>query len=233
MKDENFESTTIAGLDETYTRNLDPEKVECPIVMLVDFLIDGSGSMSEYEGTMRECLVHYKSAIIDSKQADEILISKTIFETKVHEGGYAPIEDLNTDYTANRCTSLYDAIVKRHEAMLKYVEALKANGTNSHACMTILSDGEDTSSEHSINDAYKAVKDMISDEITVAFITFGEQARGIAESLGIKEKNIIEVSNDESELRRVMDLFSKSTISASKRVSSGAGIDDGVGFFDI
>ena len=73
---------------------------------------------------------------------------------------------------------------------------------------------------------------MISKEITVAFIAFGQEAFGIADSIGVKKKNVKNVSNDESALRSVIDLVSKSAISASKKASSGAGESD-AGFFDV
>ena len=231
MKYEN--DIIIDGLDETYAENMDVDEVASASIMLVDFAIDGSSSMTPFEGVMQDCLIHYKNAICNSKQADEMLVSKTIFDSEIHTGGYVAPEDFNTDYCANGCTKLYDTIVDRKQRMMDYMEQLKNNGTNVRACFVILTDGEDVGSHCSIADARNAIKELIRKEITVAFIAFGQDAFGIANSLGIKQNNIKEVSNDESELRRVIDLVSKSAISASKKASSGAaGSSDG-GFFDI
>mgnify|MGYP004656535199 CR=1 FL=1 len=119
--------------------------------------------------------------------------------------------------------------------MLDYMSQLKSNGTNARACMIILSDGYDYGSTYRASDARNAILDLISLEIRsrIAFIAFGQDAFGVADSIGIKKQNVKEVSNDESELRRVIDLVSKSAISASKRASSGIGGFSDAGFFDV
>lgn len=233
MNEEYLDNITIDGLDQTYATNMDVEEVESPNIMLVDFLIDGSGSMDLYERAMRECLEHYKEAISNSKQSDEMLVSKTVFESTIETGGYVAPEDFNTDYSAGGRTRLYDAIIDRRQRMLDYMNQLKNTGTNARACLIILSDGEDYGSQYRASDARKAIQDLISKEITVAFIAFGQDAFGIADSIGVKKNNVKEVSNDESELRRVIDLVSKSAISASKKASSGVGGNDDGGFFDV
>ena len=233
MKEEYLDNIVIDGLDEKYADNVDVDEVTSPTIMLVDFIIDRTGSMGWYERVMRECLEHYKNAICNSKQADEMLVSKTLFNEVIETGGYVKPEDFNTDYDADGCTRLYDAIIDRRQRMLDYMEQLRDNGTNARACMIILTDGMDNDSRYNVSDARQAVQDLISKEITVAFIAFGNEAFGIADKLGIKQKNVREVSNDESELRKVIDLVSKSAISASKKASSGAGGTADGGFFDV
>jgi hypothetical protein len=223
----------IEGLDEIRAANMDVDEVASPSVMLVDFIIDSTGSMTPYERAMRECLEHYKQAICNSKQADEMLVSKTLFNTTIETGGYVAPEDFNTDYSTWGCTRMYDAIIDRRQRMLDYMEQLKNNGTNARACMIILSDGLDNDSKYRASDARQAIQDLISKEITVAFIAFGQQAFGVADSIGINKRNVIEVSNNEGELRRVIELVSKSAISASKKASSGAAGTGDTGFFDV
>lgn len=232
MAKEYLDELVIDGLDETYATNADVDDVAYPTMLLVDFIIDGSGSMSVFEAEMRDCLQHYKSSICNSKQSDEMLVSKTIFNEIIQTGGYVAPEDLNTDYDTDGVTRLYDAVIERRQRMLDYKEQLENNGTNVRACMIILSDGEDNASNQRAGDARKAIENLHSKEIVVAFIAFGQEAFGVADKIGVKPKNVKEVTNDESELRRVIDLVSKSAISASKKASSGAAIDDG-GFFDV
>ena len=231
MKEMN--NVVIDGLDETYAANIDVEDVMSPSVMLIDFAIDGSSSMYSYEKTMQDCLEHYKNAICNSKQADEMLVSKTIFSSTIETGGYVAPEDFNTDYEAHGCTKLYDTIIDRKQRMLDYMEQLKDNGTNARACLVILTDGEDYGSTYHASDARNAIQQLISKEITVAFIAFGQEAFGVADSIGVRKQNVKEVSNDESELRKVIELVSKSAISASKRASSGIGGSSDTGFFDV
>lgn len=223
----------VEGLDETFATNIDIDDISASSVMLVDFAIDGSASMGPYEKVMQDCLEHYKKAICDSKQASEMLVSKTIFRSTIETGGYIDPQNFNVDYSAYGCTKLYDTIIDRKQRLLKFMGQLKDNGTNARACLVILTDGEDVGSRHFASEARKAIQELNSKEITVAFIAFGQDAFGIADFLGIKKQNVKEVSNDESELRRVMELVSKSAISASKKASSGAGgtVDDR--FFDV
>ena len=231
MTVKNLDAITIDGLDETYATNVDVDDVESSAIFIADFLIDRSGSMDCYEDTMRDCLEHYKQAIVNSKQADEMLVSKTLFGTRIETGGYVTPDDFNTDYSAGGCTRLYDAIVDRRKRLLDYMDQLRNNGTSTRACLVILTDGEDVGSQCRLSDAHAAIMDLMSKEITVAFIAFGQDAFDIADSLGIKKQNVKQVSNNESELRAVIDLVSKSAISASKKASAGATTDGG--FFDV
>lgn len=233
MKEQYLDNIVVDGLDETYATNADVDDITSSSVTIVDFLIDRTGSMDMYESVMQDCLKHYKQAICDSKQADEMLVSKTLFNEEIEIGGYLAPEDFNTDYSAWGCTRLYDAIIVRRQNLLTYMDQLNTRGYNSRACMIILSDGLDNKSQYYANDARHAIQDLISKEITVAFIAFGQEAFGIANKIGIKPQNIMEVKNDESELRRVIDLVSKSAISASKKASSGAGGNADGGFFDV
>ncbi len=228
-----LDNIVIDGLEEVYGTNVDVDDVLSASTIVVDFRIDGSTSMEPYESAMRDCLIHYKNAISNSKQADEMLVSKTIFNDRIHAGGYVFPKDFNTDYTADGCTVLYDAIIEGRQRILNYMDQLRNAGTQVRGFMIILTDGEDVGSRNHIGDARKAIKDLISKEVTVAFIAFGKPAFGIADQLGINPKNVMEVSNDESELRRVINLVSKSAISASKKASSGIGGSDDSGFFDI
>ena len=229
----NLDNIVVDGLDETYATNMDVDDVVSPSVMLVDFAIDSSGSMLNYEQAMKEGLEAYKNDICRSKQADEMLLSKTLFYSTIKTGGYVAPEDFNTDYLADGCTKLYDAIIDRRQRMLDYMEQLKNNGTNARACMIILSDGKDNDSQHYVSDARQAIQDLISKEIIVAFIAFGQEAFDVADKIGIKPQNVIKVSKDASELHRIMGLTSKSAISASKKASSGAGGTADGGFFDV
>ena len=103
-----LENIEIDGLNENYAQNLDVADVEPAAVTLMDFVIDKSGSMSPFVNSMQECLEHYKNAICNSKQADEMLISKTLFGSDIETGGYIAPKDFNTNYQAYGCTKLYD-----------------------------------------------------------------------------------------------------------------------------
>lgn len=223
----------IYGLDETHAQNVDVEEVTSPMVTVVDFRIDASGSMDIFADDMRECLAAYRDAVSGSKQADEMLVSKTTFNGSVKVGGYVLPADFDSSYDAGGMTALYDAICDAHDRLLDYVSQLEDNGNNVNPILVILSDGLDNASNNGISDARRAIADMMHHEVTVAFIAFGQDAFGIAKDLNIPDGNVKEVSNDPSALRHVINLVSKSAISASKKASSGAANTSGDGFFDV
>ena len=89
MAKEYLDELVIDGLDETHAANANVDDVAYPTMLLVDFIIDGSGSMWDFDAVMRDCLQHYKTSICNSKQADEMLVSKTIFNEQVTHARYS------------------------------------------------------------------------------------------------------------------------------------------------
>lgn len=63
-------------------------------------------------------------------------------------------------------------------------------------------------------------------------IAFGDDAKGIAQNLGVRPENVKDYSKDDHGLREALNMVSKSAISASKRASAGLGGGD-AGFFDV
>ena len=223
--------TEIFGVNETYANNAPIEDLESERQTLIGFYVDESGSMSSYEDTMRDCLKKFQKTIKNSKESDEMLISKTTFASTVNPGGYQLIDDMNVDYDAYGSTKLYDCIVDGQKRLVDgngggYMEKLQANGIKTKAVVAIFSDGQDVSSQCSLNDARRAIEFLHKKEIVVAFVAFGSNAHGIAEKLGIYKQNILEVDATESELRKVFALISKSAISASKSAGVTSTMDD-------
>lgn len=216
----------IFGIDDTYTANVEIDELQSERQTLIGLFIDDSGSMGGFESVMVDCLNKFKSAIEGAKESDEMLVSKTMFGSNIVPGGYQLISDMTTDYRASGMTKLYDCIVDGQKRLMDgngngYMEKLQQNGIKTKAVIAIFSDGEDTASNCSAHDARRAIEFLHSKEIIVAFVAFGDEARGIAQQIGIKDQNILEVDATESDLRKVFMVLSKSAISASK--SAGAG----------
>jgi len=226
----------IFGINENYANNVEIDDLESERQTLIGVWIDDSGSMSTFECVMRDCLNRFKSAIKGSKESDEMLISRTLFGNDVLPGGYQFIDDFNDDYHASGMTKLYDCIVDGQKRLFDgagngYMEKLQANGIKAKAVIAIFSDGEDTYSNATLNDARRAIEFLHSKEIVVAFIAFGNNAHGIAQKLGIEDKNILETDATESDLRRIFMILSKSAISASKSAAAATTTDDS--FFTV
>jgi len=222
----------IYGLEQNYD-NVAIEDLESERQTLVNILIDASSSMNQYEMVMGSCLNNFKQAIANSKERDEMLIAKTVFASNVDHHGYQLIDDFDTDYSAGGTTALYDAIVEAQQRLLNekqngYMQTLDNNGIRTKAVIAIFSDGYDNNSKSSLSEARKALNYLQSKEIIVAFIAFGDGAKGIANDLGINPENIREFDASESELRKIFMILSKSAISASK----SAGVSNGA-FFTV
>lgn len=233
-----FETFEVEGLEEAMENNIDADDIESSSPYICGLVVDASGSMYKYDdqnsGEMSACLHNFVSAVINAKQGDEMLVSKTTFSDSVELGGYVAPADLDCDFIADGMTSLYDAIVGSAKLLLNYMKQITTAGTTPcGASIVILSDGQDNASRANINDAVTAISELRKNEVKVAFIPFGDEAKGIAQSLGIKDGDILETKNDPHALREALRIVSKSAISASKLSHNGASFSANAGFFDV
>lgn len=214
------------GLDEIEVENTSVEEIDSENINLIFIGIDQSGSMTSYENDMKNSLSDFKDALLNSKEADEILVARANFDDNISIGGYKKISEFDTQFKTYGCTAMYDAIVTGTEKLKEYRQFLKDQGLRVKAVFAIFSDGADNDSSHSFSDAKKAVDFLNNEEITTAFISFGGGATKEAKDLGFR--NILDVTSSASELRKAFNCLSKSVIESSKSVVADA--DD---FFQI
>lgn len=220
----------IDGLDEIEVENTAIDDLKSESINLIFLGIDESGSMIPYKvsGDMTSCLSEFKTALTDSKEADEILVARADFADDIKIGGYKKISEFDTGFDVYGYTAMFDTIVEGVEKLQEYRNFLKEQGmTRVKAVFAIFSDGLDNQSSHSFSEAKQAVEFLNSEEITTAFISFGGQATQTAKDLGFR--NILDVASSASELRKAVKCLSKSVIESSKSVLS----DDGDDFFQI
>lgn len=206
----------IDGLDEIEMENTAVDDLESENINLIFVGIDVSGSMMSFEGDMRKSLAEFKTALTDSKEADEILVARANFNGTVDIGGYKKITEFDTSYGAIGMTALYDVIAEGTEKLKDYRTFLKEQGVRVKAVFAIFSDGEDTVSPSGFSGAKQAISDLNNEEITTAFISFGGEATQTAKDLGFR--NVLDVASSASELRKAFDCLSKSVIESSKSV---------------
>lgn len=210
----------IDGLDSYSGKNVSVDDIEEENVTLMMIGIDCSGSMWLYEGTMRQCLSDFRDALVDSKEASEILISRANFSDKCDPAtdisGYKHIEELDTSFSVCRSTAMYDCIVNGSSEMMAYRDYLRKEGVRVKAVFAIFSDGYDNVSRNSKANARQCIERLNKEEITTAFISFGGDAQREAKECGFK--NILTTQNSASELRKAFDCLSKSVIESSKSV---------------
>lgn len=216
MEDKNI---VILDIDSIEEMNTPVDDFENEYVFLLSVAIDTSSSMHYYNDAMKDSIQTFKKSMQNSKEAENVLIARSDFNTDVTVGGYKPIDELDTSYHACGMTSLYDVIIEQKENLVQYMNYLKAEGTRVKAVFTVFSDGEDTSSmNYYMNDAKEAIRELNKMEITTAFIAAGSEAQDIAKKLGFV--NVLEIQSNEHDFRFAFDCLSKSVDESSKNIGS-------------
>lgn len=206
----------IDGLDEIEVENTAVDELESENINLIFLGIDESGSMNSWVQDMKKCLSEFKTALTDSKEADEILVARADFADTYVIGGYKKISEFDTNFYTHGCTAMYDTIVDGAEKLKEYRKFLKDQGVRVKAVFAIFSDGADNSSISTYGDAKSAIDFLNNEEITTAFISFGGAATKTAKNLGFR--NILDVASSASELRKAFNCLSKSVIESSRSV---------------
>lgn len=216
----------IDGLDDIEIENTSVEEIDSENINLIYIGIDQSGSMGSYSNDMKHSLTEFKDALLNSKEADEILVARANFEDTIDVGGYKKISEFDTSFRDGGCTAMYDAVTEGTEKLKEYRQYLKDQGVRVKAVFAIFSDGLDNASNSNFSEAKRSVDFLNSEEITTAFISFGGTATKEAQNLGFR--NILDVTSSASELRKAFNCLSKSVIESSKSV-----VADGDDFFQI
>ena len=206
----------IDGLDEIEVANTSIDDIDSENINLMFLAIDKSGSMYQFVSDMATSLSEFKDALLNSKEADEILVARAEFTDTCSIGGYKKIGEFDTSFNAYGGTAMYDAIIEGKEKLVEYRNFLKNEGMRVKCVFSVFSDGEDNSSHHTFSEAKAAIDYLNQEEITTAFISFGGEATQIAKDLGFR--NLLDVSSSASELRKAFNCLSKSVIESSKSV---------------
>lgn len=237
-----YNENDILGLGENYELDVDIDELESSRQTLYRMVLDNSGSMGMYEKVVQESIDYSKQLFSGVKEADEILVAITKFNNKVVSGGYQKPADMNTDYSTDGMTALYDAIVDAQNRLINdngtgYMQQLIDNGTVAQAAILIFTDGYDNSSRNSSYDAAASIRYLKDSEVPFIFVAFGDEAINEAKKLGVSDKSIIEIktgslNTDElgAKLKDVLQLASKSIASMSKSVGNGS---TGAGIFSV
>lgn len=220
------EEMIIDGLDEVEIENTSIDEIDSENINLIFVGIDASGSMDMFAFDMKKSLTDFKDALLNSKEADEILIARADFADDSVVGGYKKISEFDTAYSAGGCTAMFDTIVDGTDKLKQYRDFLKNEGMRVKAVFAIFSDGLDNSSHHSFTDAKNAIEYLNQEEIVTVFISFGGAATNVAKDLAFK--NILDVTSSASELRKAFNCLSKSVIENSK-----SAVDNTDDFFDV
>lgn len=162
-----------------------------PSVLLVNFLIDSRGDMYRYENLVDDCLADLQIKLYASQYSEQILISRTLFNNDVVMEDYVRPGFMDTSYSAQGGSKIYDAIYSTHSYVIKYAKRLKTAGQYVQPLMLILSSGYDTGSKNMSIDARYAIRRLSLENAKVKFIAFGKQALEIPSTIGINKRDVM------------------------------------------
>lgn len=199
-------------------------------------LIDSSGSMRYYVRAMEQALERFKENLMKSPEHDEIIVNIVPFTHYIRDNEFTTIENMPTDYRAEGGTALYDAIVYGRERLNSYLEELRTGGITAKGIMVVFSDGYDeNSTKYTEVEATKAIEALQSrdDGNIVGFVSFGDEARGIAEELHVRKENIWNTDATFENLFECFEVISNSVSTVSRRVDFTSKEESGILFYDV
>jgi len=205
------------------------DNVTASEVLLVSNLIDDSGSMG---GSEQALIDGYNNLVIgslkDSKESNGILVHTRYLSDYILDP-YTLIENAkamdNSNYVASLGhTPLYDqSLVLLGTVVLKAQEFIN-NGVPARTITLLLTDGLNNSSRNSASDVAKIVSDMrASENHIIAAMGIGGNPNAFRQTfqeMGIEDRWILTPKNTPSEVRKCLQLFSRSAVRASQSAKS-------------
>ena len=113
--------------------------------------------------------------------------------------------------------------------MVLYAQQLRSSGIMVRCLVIVYSDGDDNESRQKAKDVQRAAQELLKQEIyTLAYVGFSNggmsqaQLRKMADRLGFPD--VLMSGMSQSELRRIFQMASQSTVMASQQTAGPAGI---------
>ena len=208
--------------------------VQASEVMLVAMKVDDSGSISasDNEQSVRDGHNLVLDAFADSKQMDNILIHASYLNGKILYPYVLLDQAIRMDgrnYQANGGTPLYDeTMVLLATVMAKYLE-FADQGVPARTISLIVTDGRDEHSTRVLDPApiKRVVTEMLKKERhIIAGMGIGQTQtdqdffRDIFQRMGLRDEWILTPDNTPSEIRKAFQVFSRSSVRASRSAGS-------------
>lgn len=137
---------------------------------LVTILIDNSWSVSDFSDEIENCIKTVVDACKKSPRSENLMIRVVTFDSIVSElHGFKLLSSINEDeykgtLTCKGSTACYDAIMNAVESTNEYAKILQDQDFISNGIVYVLTDGEDNSSLHNIDQVSKSIDSCKKDE---------------------------------------------------------------------
>lgn len=220
----NLSDMTLAATTEAVS----PDEIDSEEVILIDFVIDASGSMEPHKEPVIEAVTAIVKDLQGYKQSDSMLVSAWSFNTDVQMlFAHKKIEDVTNDfdsYSPYGGTAMYDAVSAALTSARAYAQDLIDEDYRVRIITIVFTDGEDNSSNISASKVKKLSEAMMREEIAVhALVGFRGyddlDAQGIAERIGFPNVMELDFSSPEAvhkSIKEMTGMLSASVIKASQ-----------------
>lgn len=207
--------------------NFNPDDVEVEDTINVQFVVDVSGSVTNYVNELNSGLNEFIERMQKSHVADKVFVSVVIFNHKIEVlTGYQPISQVQSfDFGKyiDGTTALYGGTRVALENALNYREGLENAGVNCKTLVFVMTDGGDNEPRQgSASDVKKIIDNLLQEERNFASfetILFGinDSEKGVFESaaadMGIK--NVVTIKQSADQIKRMINFISSSVSGAS------------------
>lgn len=215
-----LDGTNLAGCMGTSVDDLETDDVT-----IASIVLDASLSMKSFESTVRDSYDKFIKSLKDSKQHGSILVSTRTFSTYqniLH--GFKKVDEIlpiDRQYRATGgSTALYDALLDALSGIKAYSKSLNQNGVRTKCIVAVFSDGDDNDSRKASSQEVKTVSDDLlkSEMFYLVYVGYlqdpSANLKAVADLVGFP--NVLTTNATESEIRKTMDLVSKSIIRTSQ-----------------
>ena len=200
--------------------------IEASEVILVDFLIDDSGSIRFVAGNadmVRQGHNGVLAALKDAKQSAAILASTRYLNGTVLFP-FCQLKDATDmtpqNYDPQGGTPLYDQTIVMLGQVLAKAQEFSDNGVSVRTVSAIITDGADTGSRASAAQVRSVVEDLLKQEnhvVCAMGISDGQtDFKAVFTEMGIRPEWILTPGNTPKEIRRAFQTISQSAVRVSQ-----------------
>jgi len=205
-----------------------PDQLDTEEAILLDFIIDGSSSLSRHRDTVVDAMKAIVKDLQGYKQSDAMLVSAWEFNTQARlMFAHTKIKDVDKQldaYNPNGCTAEYDAVEMGLTSARTYAQDLIDNGYRVRIICIVFTDGEDNSSRTTPAKLKKLTQALTQEEIAVlALVGFtgadGFSPKKMADDIGFPNVLELDFSSHDSvhdSIKKMTGMVSASVIRASQ-----------------
>lgn len=178
--------------------------------VLVNFVLDKSGSMSSVQESTISAVNEYVKSLASDGKADYSFMLTT-FDTTVSKGVAQPIKEVQpltkTTYRPDGCTALYDAVCSS-------INALKSTAKKTQKVLTVvMTDGGENSSKEYTQAQLKALIAECEKEGNWTFVFLGanQDSWATAQAFGFAKQNVADFNSTDKGIMRTMQVMASNT----------------------